>query len=465
MILPNNGKVVIIDDVPNDVTNLANALTREKMPFLFYKDLEMEDLPLTPVNNVRLLFLDLDLGLGGISPKEKIRIVQERLYRILEPKTPYILVIWSTHEDRYAETLQEEFQSDFRDYKPLATCSLDKTEIQQLEKDGKTDVIQLIRTKLTEQLSGFSSFNIFLLWESIINDTCGEAVNELINSVNNLDEWEKSLKMILKKLAHAYLGNRIKTADSALTQKSAMMTFNELFRENLEKSILQSLPIDNIDFGDITQGDKTIIARLNSKLLFESNPQNDRSPGNVYQLSDLIKTQTSEQIKTSTKVSWLDSIVNRRGYLDILSTENEEKIETDKLSKNAIKAEASMQIDMIANEAILVDVEVSPTCDFAQEKRVFSRHVRGCLFPIDTPLMNFIKTGTDYLYISPLIDYKGSIYKLILDFRLFSSSEIDLAADSQPIFKIRHQLLSDIQINAAKHISRTGVTFIDERDY
>src|ERR1700733_6294441 len=110
MILPTNGKIVIIDDSPEDVMHLSEALTRNKFPFLFYKNLDMEDMPSEPVRGVRLVFLDLDLGLGGTSPIEKIRLVQERLYRIIEPGCAYILVIWSSHEDRYAQTLIEEFE-------------------------------------------------------------------------------------------------------------------------------------------------------------------------------------------------------------------------------------------------------------------------------------------------------------------------------------------------------------------
>ena len=39
MILPNNGKIVIIDDKYSEVEALMAALAREKMPFLFLQSL------------------------------------------------------------------------------------------------------------------------------------------------------------------------------------------------------------------------------------------------------------------------------------------------------------------------------------------------------------------------------------------------------------------------------------------
>src|SRR5438445_1477037 len=116
MILPNNGKVVIIDDVYKDVKDLMLALTKERMPFLFFQDVGGDDLPPKekPIENIRLVFLDLDLGVGGINEMEMIRVVQGRLVRILKKKTPYVLVIWSNHEEKLSKILLNEFEGGFK---------------------------------------------------------------------------------------------------------------------------------------------------------------------------------------------------------------------------------------------------------------------------------------------------------------------------------------------------------------
>jgi CheY-like chemotaxis protein len=463
MILPNNGKVIIIDDDPKDVEDLTEALTREKMPFLFFKDPGLEDLPVTPINNVRLVFLDLELGLGGNNAIEKIRIVQQRIYRLIEPKTPYVLVIWSKHEDVYAQTLFDEFKNGFKDYAPLASCSLDKADIKKL-KDRSENVLQIVRDRLKTELSKFNSFNLFLLWESIINDSCGEAVNSLINSSSKEStDINVELRTIIKKLANAYLGKRIEKADSETIQRGAMYTFNDLFKESIEKEIVNSSLIDGLEFSNVNSANIQLIAKLNSKLFFDTDVKSDISPGSVYLLHKEEQERISNEIKQKTKQPWIENIIHKKSLKDNIA-ERIKKSESREATTSEINSITSDLLKQVIENTILIETEISPVCDYAQNKRIFSRNIKGCLFPYGVIEENSIKSKAEYLYISPLFEYNSKMYKLVLDLRLFSSSYFDEKNESMPIFKLRHQLLAEIQINVSKHVSRTGLTYLDERD-
>jgi len=383
--------------------------------------------------------------------------------KIIEPNTPYVLIIWSTYENQFSQTLFDEFKGRFKDYAPIECCSLDKQEIQDIRKKGG-NVIQSIREKLKDRLTNFNSFNLFLLWESIVNDSCGESVNSLINSsYRNTNDVNKELRTIIKKLANAYLGRRIKSADSKTIQRSAMFTFNDLFKESIEKGILSSGLIEELDFTDTNAANSVLIAKLNSKLLFEADVKNDRSPGSVYILPQEDQEKISAEIKQKTHQTWLENIVIKKEIKESIQNKitqergsSVEEVELNKLTKDLIKE--------LINSSILVEVEISPICDYAQEKRILSRSVKGCLFPYGLVEEKCIKTKTDYLYISPIFEYNSVQYKLILDLRLFSAYYFTEKNESVVILKIRHQLLAEIQINISKHVSRTGLTFLDERD-
>jgi len=117
MILPNNGKVVIIDDVPDEVLGLMSALSKEKIPFHYYHEEDGSDLPDDHLDNIRLIFLDLMLISDAENTKDAVVIgaIATRLKQILSiDNGPYALVIWSTKENQYKKKLIKEFKGNLK---------------------------------------------------------------------------------------------------------------------------------------------------------------------------------------------------------------------------------------------------------------------------------------------------------------------------------------------------------------
>jgi len=50
---------------------------------------------------------------------------------------------------------------------------------------------------------------------------------------------------------------------------------------------------------------------------------------------------------------------------------------------------------------------------------------------------------------------------MILDFRYFTSVKADELKGKNVLFRIRKELLSDIQIKLSSHINRTGVLYLE----
>ncbi len=485
MILPNNGKVIIIDDNPDDVKNLAAALTREKMPFLFFKEIDMDDLPETPIDNVRLVFLDFDLGLGttGI---DTIRLLQQRLVRLITKCTPYVLVIWSAHEDKYAQMLQSEFDNDFGDYNPITTCSLQKEELQKYGADQAATVIKIIRERLKEQFSKFSSFNAFLLWESLVNNSAGSVTNKITSFYRNENvNWNDTTKFLLHKLAKAYSGIAGEGYDGLTRLKNALYTLSNPLIDDIDICINKTT--DEL-FNDLVSKDEVKVANFNSmlnKTLLVSYQIDDiLQPGNVYlQLNELNLRQEEINNTWKNKLVVLESVpaekmsAEKKGeakesidkkYNVFLSEIKALIIDIKKDANNlingclnTIKLEAEKETrKRIFDESIYVDLNVTPICDFAQKKTSVYRFLPGIL--VKEEFKEYLITGTAYLYISdPVVHVLGDNYIFVFDFRFLHSIRDQDVQYQKPEFRLKHQLISDIQVKLSSHVSRSGIYFID----
>src|SRR5260221_8930358 len=136
MILPGNGKVVIIDDQLTEAFPLMTLLSQEKVPFIYFQDEGGDDLPEQPLKNIRLVFLDLKL-IASERTKDIISAIVSRLTRILsEDNGPYMMVVWSTHKSDYYADLLAEFDTKLKKYKPILIVTLPKSTYLRTE-DGK----------------------------------------------------------------------------------------------------------------------------------------------------------------------------------------------------------------------------------------------------------------------------------------------------------------------------------------
>ncbi len=429
MILPNNGKVIIIDDRPDEVENLMIALTKEKMPFLFYSKVDGEDLPEegNPVENVRLVFLDLDLGVDG-SDTGKIRTIQGRIEKIIAPNTPYILVIWSKNEDRYKKLLMEEFEDGFKQYKPIASCSLDKTTISKMGDEAKV-IIEHIRNELKNQLSKFNSFNAFLLWESIVNKSCGEISNGFTKIFDFDGNWDKNINAFFYRLAKANVGEqKIDNIGDHQKLQLALETINSALIDSIEKNIkLSDNPLDIKINGKDVPVSAERLALINTKLhLLYSTNLSHFQPGNLY-----FKDYTDEELITEIIKKTFDKSV-----ID----------------------------EIIKSKPQMIHVDVTPACDYSQDKG-YTRVLGGIIIDGKYHDKKYQKSQSPiFIYdLCPVLNIQDKYSYLIFDYRYFASfkKEVFEKHFKKPTYKIRNQLLTDLQAGLSNHINRPGIVSVE----
>lgn len=411
--LPRNGRVVVVDDDINEGLPLINTLSKNGIPTTYFSG-KLKELPETPLEDVRIVFLDIVLGTDGQPEKTKISTVIGVLRKIVSTENgPYILIIWSKHNE-LVDSIKKEISSN----PPLITLNLEKAECK--VKKNEFD-LKKIEDKLETEFGKAGIFQLFLLWENIAHQSSGRLINEFKSFYDYDANWNKNLTDVFSHLARAYRGKKLDINPEAEIIKNGFLAFNGTYSDTFENAIrgydYSKLQIQS-NANAVVSND--ICAKINKKLLLSSYSSHQAGqavqPGNIYFNGE----------KEGNCLCLEDLFHGNIGEID------KSKVE-------------------------YIMLEVSPSCDFAQDKWKLSRLLPGLTWSSDQPKKIKIKENAAYVYASPVLDWDNKSCRLVFDFRYLTAKSFEELNGREPKFRIRHELLVDIQSHLARHINRPGV--------
>jgi len=431
MITPENMGVVVIDDDINEATPLLDALYMNGIPVIYFTGQREGDKRLikNPLYGIRVVFLDLFLIPAVSNAESQISNGISVLQNIISTSNGMFLIIaWTKHSD-LMKPLDPFFKAKLKEAGfNTILLTLEKGSCQKPEPDEEGKPIydmDIISERVKEKLQEVRAFHLFMIWEDIIRKSSSRIVNDF-SGFHEFDEnWDRNMVDVFIKLAEGFSGKQLAVLDDKEKTKSALFSFNSAFMDTLESEI-REYNTENVDisFPDVpTSIDNNIIGRINTKLLLDMN-NNLTIPGNIYDYTG---------IETDIKKVKPSDLFDPKYY---------------KENKKQIKSEVEYII-----------LEISPLCDYAQKKREICRILPGLLIP--SIYGEQIRERTDYIYKSKLIKFEEKLCCLIFDFRFLASIEPDKLKDKSPKFRLRYQLLVDIQSKLASHINRPGVMFVE----
>lgn len=458
MNIPLNGRIAIIDDVYEQAEPLIRILSKNQMPYTFYKGVDSRYLPgeNERFNDIRLLFLDINLIDDTAVPNEKQMrsALVYSLERVLSANNfPYSIIYWSRHQEEHKALIEDIFENELNDRKPIIYKGFVKSDFfpnfSTEEVENSIDIISEIKKIILEQ----EAYSLLLEWENHIHLSADLTLQELFSSYHKFKDWSNNANYIVCKLAKAYLEKHLSEVSLEEVVNASLQTLTILFRDYLESSI-RARRIDSQSKFDFDKTEiEADIKQISSKLNLTGQVSNIKESGCV--------------LLYATK-----SIINLEKIIDFAKLKQESKdsllkgnpeIEEKELEKQSIKAafravkQISENIDKIG---LNVSIVVTPVCDYAQNNNVYDRIVQGLLIPRSE--CSYI-INNDALFTVPFdIIYDSKEYRLVLDFRYFVTT--DLAQENLTgLFRIRQELLSEIQSKLARHINRQGILLIDER--
>lgn len=406
MILPRNGRTVVIDDnFEIHAFPLLKALYKNGFSSMYFSG-ERTELPGNPMDDVRVIFLDMEL-IRPADDNTKAAFTAKTLSKIIDlsANTFYFIIIWATH----LELINYFWR--YVDENPERNCNFVTIKLDKALCAANNFDISFIESEINSKLQSNKGYLFLANWENVINKSANDSICELLSLLEDEKDIDQKLLRIIKNLAIAYEGDHVNNTSGQIV-KNAMLAFNSIYKDSLERNTID-VSDDGFDFNGVGEiQNKKIKAAINSKLLLCNNSLNPK-PGNIY-------LETNNELHKNICFD----LVDKERYLE----------------------------EVVANSQ-LISCEVSPFCDYAQKKWRVGRLVFG-LF-IDDGYFKRIKKA-DCLYKTPLLKYDDKVGFFVFDMRRAESKKLG-KWKKKIIFSMRYDLVVDLQHKIGGHCSRPGM--------
>ncbi len=455
MELPKNGRVVVIDDQEEEGLALITALSKAGVSCVYFKG-ELEDLPENKLNSIRVIFLDIELDTQGQSDKTKLSKVKSVIDKIIDKSNgTYIIIAWTQYRP-----LIKKLKGILKDNPPYYVLSLEKSSCK-VPATGKFST-ELITTNIENELKKAGVFKVFNIWEGLISKASHSIVNDITSFYKPNKDWEKNTSRVLYKLAEAYSGRTLDSSNNSDILKNSLLAFNSVFFDTVENVIsAYSWSSDPTDIESTGKIDTIPLSKINTKLHIVVKPKNSlNEPGTVYFVSTNKKFKKEKIIEFYTDTNLL-----KQNYAASVNQNLSNIVDADSKINEAHRVAflgyKKKIYDYLFKNMSVIKIEVSPQCDFIQSKKTVHRFILGTLWP--HKYINLIKSRTDFLYLSPAFYIRSAPHHIVIDMRYASSLKLGTKIKSEVAFKIRHELLVEIQNTVSRYLSRPGVLFLDHR--
>lgn len=208
-IIPINGRVAIVDDKIEQALPLMRVFAKNNIPYVFYEGNNYNYFPETPENDIRILFLDLNLlGDRNLQPKDIRSTLYSTLSHIISPKNyPYVLILWSLQENEYKAVLDELFEGDLKNCAPITIQDWIKSEFfpDFADTEENEDQESKLIKGLQDIIAGLPAYSYLMQWENCIHKSADDTIQGIFHDFNSQGDWENNANCILSMFAQSYL--------------------------------------------------------------------------------------------------------------------------------------------------------------------------------------------------------------------------------------------------------------------
>lgn len=438
---------IVVDNIASEMTPLVKMLEEHDIrvdSFLYGSD-ELKSFR----RNRQLIFIDLMLNENAGQQSENVSMVINALAKLCgDGFGLYGLVIWTKHpkEVEYLkkaiskaafQTAIEGTDDDEEEnaipsiQPPLFIVPLSKDKYIHAGYDYTT-----LPNDLDEELRNDPSAYFFVRWSLSVMNAKDTTVKGVYNMVNDYSEQKDKIPYLLHVLAMNQTGTPSHYSNLTVDAYKAFdeLLYSELTVLQRDETIPSLTSITKDPFGKDIGSIQRISAKLNRIICIDEDgiSQDLVAPGNVYKLKD--------------------------GKSPL-------RIDVDSEYPDMIK-------DIDNNAIEYVTIELTPPCDFSQQKKVSSRLVGGFVFPVpegakpdtEKPKFKVGNMGDKGYDLYPIAVGDDKVRCMIIDFRhLLTVSEEDLKNKCiyEIWFRAKPKLFSDVLQKFSSHAARLGLAKVD----
>lgn len=465
--------VAVVDDKWDEVSDLIRTLGLNSVYSVYIDGGPHARSSLKYFRKTRVVFLDIILDESKVDSKTDSATAANVVNKII-PKDngPYAVIAW-TKDSEYLEHLKGYLGGI--ENPPIFVTGINKEDVK--DSDGGYDVLE-ISNFLTQALTDgkLESFIVFCLWEQMTGNAVCDILSDFSSMGRKEAEWNEDIKKILFSLAKSV--NPYGGSNSAEIVRYSLLGFARIFSDTLENRILSDINetnTENIVFTQTSSGGQQEIAndiraKIHSKMWISRNSQK-RNTGNVFSSTDRVILPDFDNYFTfspkktgSAFAEYVRAIITELIQDCPAANKGLDENQLNKVKKNCKSPDSIAKngyndlyekycSDCIKNSIQEVICDVTPACDHAQNKAKYQRMLHGILFLEEFP---FQCRQSEYIYCKQF-EHSGQICNLLLDLRKFRTYPLDEFDGREVLFRLRHDIVADIQQKVANHVGRIGI--------
>jgi hypothetical protein len=465
MIGLSSAQVVILDDEKDEAMLIVRALSRQGVPSAWFTG-EVAELPPagSPLPNVRLAFLDVDLTGGGLDNNQLAATLVQVVARLFPSDAAGLgIVLWTNHpevRDLFLEKLLGAGGPI-----PIFVITLPKADFKTA--NGMFD-LEHVSAKLREILAEVDPWGVLFAWENELRAACAHTVSEIVRitqrgspfptEIGALAKWQADIRgvvaLVLHKLAREQLGDEnvqsgvqlLRGAFAALLPVMEDQAERKSFdlAETLRKEgdgLLSQDPTQKLPAG--TAGE------INAKISLAPHSAIHPWSGMIYEVKDGLLADAFGQVYS------LETVV-----ADIANAIVEGSRRADEPTVKA-RSEKINQVVEATSATLLVDIH--PTCDYAQNKTLCGLFVTGIRVKSGVAASKIVQRRPDGFWVlGPVNNGASGDVHLILDLRRIVTAKKEGLAAITPWRRLRSSYFVELLSQLRSLGARPGVLLVHE---
>lgn len=433
-IFPKHGKIIIIDNKREEVKLVEQLLTKNGIPYIYYDFDELMSFKdeIKKVDGIRLVFLDIRLQDGNEGETNINSVLANTIESVIGVENgPYTIVLW-TNEFHLKDKVETYLLNNLKDdetTKPTYVCALDK-------KDFNED-----QTTLFNEVSKELDKNKPLEFLTALETLTMEVPSNLLNMILQVAKNGQDANYINKLLMLLASVESKEDLDSVKATKNILTVISYLVKDRYMHLVSDDDYIKKVsNFFEIIHDQKSldisveVKAKINSAFNLNTyGNETDKMPGKVYKIN---------------------------GIEDLVAFEKSTfgKDKPDSVKKNNKTANIHPE---------LIKVDITPYCDYAQDKAHVSTYVYGYLIYIDKVNeknenqkwydLDYSKlSNKPSVYSTPCFINNDKLFILLINTKWIKYEEYKVDKDNY-LFRLNEALTCDIRKTAADNLARVGI--------
>jgi predicted transcriptional regulator len=447
-VFPRFGRVAIVDDKIDEVLQIQNVLAKKGVPYVFYNYRDINDADVNKVDGIRLLFLDIRLEDGTSHEKNLLTILASTVEKIIPIQNgPYAIILWTNEygmKDYVIKYLNDSLDES-ETTKPSHIGAFDKKEFI----NKPTDCLE------KELVNYYKNQNMLAFLMEIENNVMTVPANvvKMINYSFVKGASNQELVKLFLRFAQTETGNCdapenatktvLRLISDLIRDRYMEIAANDNMVDKLCKLWQKDFPIKLDDINNLLSKEPVEQAAIiNTVLNVNTYSKNtDKVPGKVYKVKQ-------------------DKIL----------------IDTDILAKSTFGKHGSWKLTYekkpIKTEMDIIEIDITPSCDYAQGKSHMLRTLYGYIVYIadhDTSSdgSKIVYKGKinhqspcECVYVSPFFFIRNRLCVLLLNTKMMALEREDFSEGLEYLFRLNDEITNEIRKKAGEILSRIGINKI-----